>query len=115
MSDLRRNAIVGVIDQDGLQPTSMHVAEWWNGEGFDVCFDDGDVIKLHQTQLQALVILALATEYVDLEEIQQQVAELIDQSKNRATRLESIRSDIAKHEQAMERRQSMKVVHRDEP
>ena len=44
-NDLRRNGIVGIIDVDGLQPTSLHFAEWWNGEGFDVSFDDGDVVS----------------------------------------------------------------------
>jgi len=111
MNDLRRNGIVGIIEVDGLQPTSLHFAEWWNGEGFDVCFDDGNNIKLHLTQLQALVTMALATDFVDLEEAQNQATELINESEYRASRLESIRESIKKTEETMERRRSFKVVH----
>lgn len=114
LNDLRRNGIVGIIEVDGLQPTSLHFAEWWNGEGFDVSFDDGDVVKLHLTQLQALVTMAIATEFVDIEEAQNQAAELIKESEYRASRIESIRESNKKNEETMERRRSFKVI-RDEP
>lgn len=108
---MRRNGIVGIIEVDGLQPTSVHFAEWWNGEGMDVCFDDGDVIKLHITQLQALVIMAIATEFVDVDEAMKQAADLIGESEYRQQRLESIRESIKKDEEVIERRRNIKVVH----
>lgn len=111
MNDMRRNGIVGVIEVDGLQPTSVHFAEWWNGEGMDVCFDDGDVIKLHITQLQALVVMGLATEFVDMDEAVKQAADLIGESAYRQQRLESIREAMKKDEEVVERRRNIKVVH----
>ena len=111
MNDLRRNGIVGIIEIDGLQPTSMHVAEWWNGEGFDVCFDDGEVMKLHLTQLQALVTLALATEFVDLEEAQALASDIVRESEKRQQRIDNIRDGIKKKEEENERRRNIKVVH----
>ena len=111
MNDLRRNGIVGIIEIDGLQPTSMHVAEWWNGEGFDVCFDDGEVMKLHLTQLQALVVMSIATDFVDVDEAIKQAADLIGESEYRQQRLESIRDSIKKDEEVNERRRNIKVVH----
>lgn len=111
MNDLRRNGIVGLIEVDGLQPTSVHFAEWWNGEGFDVCFDDGDVIKLHITQLQALVVMSIATEFVDIEEAMKQAADLQSESEHRQQRLDSIREAMKKEEEVGERRRNIKVVH----
>ena len=111
MNDMRRNGIVGLIEVDGLQPTSVHFAEWWNGEGFDVSFDDGDVIKLHLTQLQALVVMSIATEFVDIDEAMKQAADLIGESEYRQQRLESIRDSIKKDEEVNERRHNIKVVH----
>ena len=36
MSDIRDNAIVGVINfEDALVPTSLYFSEWWNGEGME--------------------------------------------------------------------------------
>lgn len=111
MNDMRRNGIVGIIEVDGLQPTSVHFAEWWNGEGMDVCFDDGDVIKLHITQLQALVVMGLATEFVDMDEAMKQAVDLLGESAYRQQRLESIRDSVKKEEEAVERRRNIKVVH----
>lgn len=111
MNDMRRNGIVGLIEVDGLQPTAMHFAEWWNGEGFDVSFDDGDIIKLHLTQLQALVVMSIATDFVDVDEAMKQAADLIGESEYRQQRLESIRDSIKKDEEVNERRRNIKVVH----
>lgn len=115
MNDMRRNGVVGVIEQDGLQATSMHFAEWWNGEGFDVCFDDGDVIKLHLTQLQALLVMALATDFVDVDEALKQAADLLGESAYRQQRLESIRESVRREakrdEEVNERRRNIKVIH----
>ncbi len=110
MMDMRRNGLVGIIEKDGLQPTSMHFAEWWNGEGFDVCFDDIDNIKLHQTQLHALMVLALATEYVSLEEVQEDVTNLLNESKKRNENIDIIRREV----QAVERRNNLKIVENDD-
>lgn len=91
MNDMRNNGIVGIIEQDGLQPTSMHFAEWWNGEGFDVAFDEKPAISLHQTQLHALVVLACASDYVCMDTVKEDVEALLQESSKRREHIEGIR------------------------
>ena len=56
MNDLRRSGIVGIIEVDGLQPTSLHFAEWWNGEGFDVTINNR-VVSYTWGQWECLQVL----------------------------------------------------------
>lgn len=77
MSDIRRNGIVGVIEVDGLSKVSLHFSEWWNGEGMDFQFNDEDKrISLHIDELRALATAALATGFIDLDEIAQEVQDI---------------------------------------
>ena len=72
-SSLRSNCVAGVI-QTGDR--SVHATEWWNGEGVDFLFETETKnqnnttkrIELHLDEIAELVTLAIAMEFVDIEE-----------------------------------------------
>ena len=97
-SNIRRNAIVGIIeDTDLSDETSLHFSEWWNGEGFDFHFDQGTKresrIALTCTQIRMLATAAHAAGYLDLDEIEEKSQELLSESRKRARRIEKFRNE----------------------
>ena len=91
LNDLRRNGIVGIIDVDGLQPTSLHFAEWWNGEGCDYTFNHGEKderhVSLHMDDLEALVTAAIAGGFIDIDTCKEKAEELERASEERDERI----------------------------
>ena len=79
MSDIRDNAIVGVINfEDALVPTSLHFSEWWNGEGMDVNFTNerDKTISLHSDEIEALVVAAKIVGLIDFKSIKKRVKQV---------------------------------------
>ncbi len=68
-SSLRSNCQAGVIQSNDR---SVLATEWWNGEGIDFLFEDKNIktkrISLHLDEIAELITLAIAMEFVDIEE-----------------------------------------------
>lgn len=75
---LRSNGMVGVISREDF---SIHASEWWNGEGIDFDIDSNKSepqkrIHLHVNEINDLCILALAMEFIDLDEVTEKANEM---------------------------------------
>lgn len=90
--DVRDNGMVGVLELEGLAGTSIHFSEWWNGEGIDVLINDTQRLSLHMDDIEGLVTIALALQYVDLEHVQEQATQLLKISRERKEKIEGIRN-----------------------
>lgn len=94
-SNMRRNGIVGIIEDDFLDHKhSLHFSEWWNGEGFDLNFDDEKVMSLHISQLRMLVVMLLATEYVDIDECKEAAFKLVLDSAEKERQIIKMRNEL---------------------
>lgn len=97
MSDIRDNAIVGVINfEDALVPTSLYFSEWWNGEGMDVKFtnESNKTISLHSDEIEALVVAAKIVGLIDFKSIKKRVKQVRKEAKERKQHLQDIRDEI---------------------
>lgn len=92
MDNIRRNGIVGVIEQDGLQGNvHTHFSEWWNGEGLDFQIEttgeDQKKISLHLDELHTIVVAAAAAGMVDLKSAYHDAEKLNQASEKRAQQI----------------------------
>lgn len=97
MSDIRDNAIVGMIDfEDALVPTSLHFSEWWNGEGMDVNFtnESNKTISLHSDEIEALVVAAKIVGLIDFKSIKKRVKQVQKEVNERKQHLQNVRDEI---------------------
>ena len=91
-TDIRRNSVVGIIeDQDDFPPYSIHFSEWWNGEGLDFTLTDESTVRLHDTELSAIVTVAIATGFVDIDACIRKAAEMNAASIDRDEYIKQIR------------------------
>lgn len=92
MKNMRKNAIVGIFESQGLLKTELHFSEWWNGEGMDFDFSDGkNKFSLHAEEIHALVVAALASSMIDMEHVQEDVEAMAKDSEQRRLAIENIR------------------------
>ena len=97
MSDIRDNAIVGMIDfEDALVPTSLHFSEWWNGEGMDVNFtnESNKTISLHSDEIEALVVAAKIVGLINFKSIKRRVKQVRKETQERKQHLKNVRDEI---------------------
>ena len=96
MSDIRDNAIVGMIDfEDALVPTPLHFSEWWNGEGMDVnFFESNKTISLHSDEIEALVVAAKIVGLIDFKYIKRRVKQVQKETQERKQHLKNVRDEI---------------------
>lgn len=97
MSDIRDNAIVGMIDfEDALVPTSLHFSEWWNGEGMDVNFtnESNKTISLHSDEIEVLVVAAKIVGLIDFKSIKKRVKQVQKETQERKQHLKNVRDEI---------------------
>ena len=97
MSDIRDNAIVGIINfEDALVPTSLYFSEWWNGEGMDVNFtnEQGKAISLHSDEIEALVVAAKIVGLIDFKSIKKRVKQVQKKTQERKQHLKNVRDEI---------------------
>ena len=93
MKNIRRNSITGIVEHKGLTDVSLHFSEWWNGEGMDFTFDENKSISLHGEELHALIVAAMASEYIDMDSVKEDVDWMILESRRREKEIEEIRSN----------------------
>ena len=97
MSDIRDNAIVGMISlEDALVPTSLHFSEWWNGEGMDVNFtnESNKTISLHSDEIEALVVAAKIVGLINFKSIKRRVKQVQKETQERKQHLKNVRDEI---------------------
>ena len=97
MSDIRDNAIVGMIDfEDALVPTSLHFSEWWNGEGMDVNFtnESNKTISLHSDEIEALVVAAKIVGLINFKSLKKRVKQVQKETQERKQHLKNVRDEI---------------------
>ena len=97
-SNFRKNALVGIIEKDDF---SIHASEWWNGEGFDFSIDvkgsPPKTISLQVEELESLVILAAAMEFIDLNYIRYESDGVIEETQRHDESLEKLRMENSKY------------------
>lgn len=98
LSNIRKNAIVGIIEESGLaEDHSLHFSEWWNGEGLDLHFDQETRrearISLSITQLKMLAVAAHAAGFLDLDEVVDNATELLASSRTRDRKTQEFRDN----------------------
>jgi hypothetical protein len=101
MNNIRRNSISGLYESsDGLMDlVSLHFTEWWNGEGMDFTFYDKSKEKrfdLHADEIRALAIVAVASGFLELKEVQEQADQLNHDSEQRAREMKKFKEDYDK-------------------
>jgi hypothetical protein len=106
VKNLRKDAMVGLYEYVGLNDGYVHFSEWWNGEGFDLDFGNDKRISLHMDELNALVSICIATNYIDIDECKENAQEMISQSEDRKEKIEAIKNEF----KVQERRNSFSVV-----
>ena len=97
MSDIRDNAIVGMINfEDAMVPASLHFSEWWNGEGMDVNFtnDRQKIISLHSDEIEALVVAAKIVGLINFKSIKRRVKQVQKETQERKQHLKNVRDEI---------------------
>lgn len=92
MNSIRKNAICGIIEEKGIIPISLHFSEWWNGEGLDFEFNDEKRIHLHSEEIQALLVAALLTGMVDIEDAKSRAHQIEKDHREKERRLELMRN-----------------------
>jgi hypothetical protein len=87
-SNIRRDSISGLIeDNDSITKVSLTFNEWWNGEGLDFTFfkaNNGEVekqISLHSDEIKNIMVAALASGFLDLDEVKELSDKIISDSK----------------------------------
>lgn len=92
-TDIRRTSITGIFEgEDDFPPVSVHFSEWWNGEGLDFTLTDDSIVRLHDAELSALVTIAIATGFVDIDACIQKAADMNKQSAQRDEDIKRIRA-----------------------
>lgn len=95
LSNIRKNGMVGIIEDSNLDyKNTLHFSEWWNGEGFEISFNDDKNMSLHLSQLRMLVIMLLATDYIDIEECKEAAQALLLSSDERERIFTKMRSEL---------------------
>lgn len=99
MSDFRKNAVVGLVEHDGLAKVSLHFSEWYNGEGADFEFlgDDRKKFSLHTDEIHALIVASRLLGMVDSTEIEEDVQKIKQDTAKRKKDLKKLISQY-KHE-----------------
>lgn len=92
MNNIRKNGIVGVIEEEGLVKVNLHFSEWWNGEGLDFNFDDKR-FELHIDEIGALVTAAVITGMVDVQECVAKATAIKLESERRQAELEKFKNE----------------------
>lgn len=90
MNDIRYDGIVGMIEE----PAYVHFSEYWSGEGLDFVIGEKDqkTISLSIYEIEAVVLAAYVSGFVNLDAIKQ-IGELMKrEAKNRKKELKSIRN-----------------------
>jgi hypothetical protein len=97
-SNFRKNALVGIIEKDDF---SIHVSEWWNGEGLDFSIDvkgsPPKIISLHSEELESLVILAAAMKFIDFDYIKYESDGVIEKTEEHNKASEKLRTENSKY------------------
>ncbi|NBW56537.1 hypothetical protein EBR43_01890 [bacterium] len=106
VKNLRKDGIVGLFEYAGLDDGYIHFSEWWNGEGFDLDFGNDKRVSLHIDELNALVSICIATNYIDIDDCKENAQQMINESGDREGKIESIKNEF----KAQERRNSFSVV-----
>lgn len=87
ISNITRGKIGLIEYQDiGLNTSSLHFSEWWNGEGLDLTFTRPDkemYISLHLDELEALTTAAILTNMIDIDVCKNMAADIARSSKER--------------------------------
>lgn len=97
MIDFRENGVVGVLDlEDSLVPVTLHFSEWWNGEGLDLTFlnGEGKNISLHMDEIEALVIAAKLTGLLSFSSLKKKVKKAQKESQVRSQELQNLRDSF---------------------
>jgi hypothetical protein len=67
-AEMRKTGYCGVLEYG---EKTISFSDWWSGEGLDIRLDEnGDnSISLHLDDLHAMMVIAVATGSIDLEEV----------------------------------------------
>lgn len=77
--DVRKDTVSGIIEMSDLFNVNCHFSEWWNGEGVDFTFTEGDkeeTVRLDMAKFHCIVAVASYLGMVSKEDIRDTVGKL---------------------------------------